>query len=110
MMMAVDLLIAKPGPGTIMEAVISELPMILDGVSEPMPQECGNLDFALAHGIGRKLTDYRDLPAMVRDLQADTAATRQLQANMHALKNPQAIYEIADILVGHLQAPHVLVG
>ena len=34
-----------------MEAVIKELPLLLDNVTEPMPQEKGNLRYALEQGV-----------------------------------------------------------
>ncbi|MHB0935622.1 MAG: MGDG synthase family glycosyltransferase [Armatimonadota bacterium] len=96
MMSAADLMISKPGPGSIMEAVIKELPLLLDDVTEPMPQEKGNLAFALQHGIACAITSYRQLPRMVSQLMNDHAEYEQMKDNMRRLKNENAIFEVAE--------------
>ncbi len=45
-----DILITKPGPSTIMEAMQSELPMILTGFVPK--QEEGNVDYIVSNGFG----------------------------------------------------------
>ena len=105
MMTAADLMISKPGPGTIMEAVIKELPMLLDDVTEPMPQEKGNLAFAVQQGFALPLTNYRHLPAMVERLISHPTEYQQMKDNMHRLKNENAIFEVADTVLSLLPTP-----
>jgi len=107
MMSAADLMISKPGPGTIMEAVIKELPLLLDDVTEPMPQEKGNLAFALRHGIARSITNYRQLPRTVSRLMSDHTEYEKMRENMHCLKNEDAIFEVADEVLS-LLPKHIL--
>ena len=82
MMSAADVMITKPGPGTIMEAVIKELPLLLDNVTEPMPQEKGNLRYALEQGVALEFTSYRQLPQVLAHLMQDRAAYTQMQEQM----------------------------
>ena len=96
MMSAADLMISKPGPGSIMEAVIKELPLLLDDVTEPMPQEKGNLAFALQHGIACAVTNYRQLPRMVSQLMNDRNEYEKMRENMRRIKNEHAIFDVAE--------------
>ncbi|MHB9130089.1 MAG: MGDG synthase family glycosyltransferase [Armatimonadota bacterium] len=105
LMTAADLMITKPGPGSIMEAVLKELPLLLDGVTEPMPQECGNLDYALAEGIAVKIKSYRRLPAIVDHLMHDPAEYQLIQENMRRIKNDNAIFDVVDDLLSLLPQP-----
>ena len=102
MMTASDLMISKPGPGTIQEAIIKELPLLLDNVTEPMPQEKGNLEFALFHGIALKYTKYPQVPRLIGQLMNDRTAYERMQAHMRRIKNEQSIFEIADALLAEL--------
>ena len=105
MMTAADVMITKPGPGSIMEAVVKELPLILDAVTEPMPQEKGNLDFAVQNGIAIKLTNYRHLPQIIERLITDQQEYQQLKSNMHAIKREQAIFDVAETILAQLEEP-----
>ncbi len=102
MMSAADLMISKPGPGTIMEAVIKELPLLLDNVTEPMPQEKGNLAFALDEGIAHPITSYRRLPYLVERLMRDTAEYRHMKENMRRIKHEDAIFDVAESVLSLL--------
>lgn len=110
MMSAADLMISKPGPGTIMEALIKELPLLLDAVTDPMPQERGNLEFALAEGIAQQITSYATLPAVVAGLMQRSPAYRAMQARMHALKNEEAIFQLAERILAYVPTPAGVVG
>ena len=87
MMTAADLMIGKPGPGSIMEAVIKELPLLLDNVTEPMPQELGNLNYAMVHGIALPITAYRRLPQLVERLMFNSTG---IPAHSRKYAPPQA--------------------
>jgi UDP-N-acetylglucosamine:LPS N-acetylglucosamine transferase len=108
MMSAADLMISKPGPGSIMEAVIKELPLLLDDVTEPMPQEKGNLAFALEHGIARSITSYRQLPRQVSSLMNDYAEYEKMRENMRLLKNENAIFDVAEEVLSLLPKPSMV--
>jgi UDP-N-acetylglucosamine:LPS N-acetylglucosamine transferase len=102
MMTAADVMISKPGPGSIMEAVVKELPLLLDAVTKPMPQEQGNLAFAEAQGIALPITRYVDLPNMINLLMTDANAYASMQSAMRRMKNADAIFDVADALLGLL--------
>ena len=108
MMTAADVMITKPGPGTIMEAVIKGLPMLLDNVTEPMPQEKGNLRYAVEQGVALEFTSYPSLPHIIEHLMHDSAAYAQMQEQTRQLKNEQAIFEVVESILAEI--PRVAIG
>mgnify|MGYP005856897843 CR=1 FL=1 len=86
MMRAADVLITKAGPGTIAEAAISGLPMILSGA---IPfQESPNVDYVVNHHAGV----YEPTPAGI----AGNGTLRQLAQNVRKIAYPNATFDIAD--------------
>lgn len=107
LMTAADMMIAKPGPGFIMEAVIKELPMLLDHVSTPMPQELGNLQFAVREGVAQAYTSYKELPVLVAKLLNNSDTYQQMKQQMKRIKNTNAIYEVADTILNEISAKQI---
>jgi 1,2-diacylglycerol 3-beta-galactosyltransferase len=70
LMAASDLLVTKPGPGTIMEAMAMELPMILDDSNYTMWQEKGNVDFVRNANLGRVIGHTREFIPVMQELLA----------------------------------------
>lgn len=97
LMSASDLLVTKAGPGTIAEAFIAGLPII---ISSYIPgQERGNLDYVLEHGAGLYLTDPLDIAYAIRNwLAAETNGLKELTENARRIARPQASFLIADRL------------
>ncbi|KAF6248396.1 hypothetical protein COO60DRAFT_1691478 [Scenedesmus sp. NREL 46B-D3] len=97
-MAAVDTIITKAGPGTIAEALISGLPILLNG-NVPCQEE-GNIPYVVDNGVGAFETD----PAKIADIMEDWLAqeNRQEFRNMahrsRALGKPQAVYDIVEDL------------
>ncbi|MEW6178746.1 MAG: glycosyltransferase [Chloroflexota bacterium] len=96
-MRAADILITKAGPGTICEAFIAGLPLIL--YSKMPGQEDGNVDFVTRHGAGV----WAPQPGLVvRALQhwlrrpEDRLKAAQISSK---LGRPQAARQIAHLLV-----------
>ncbi|HKF25883.1 MAG TPA: glycosyltransferase, partial [Candidatus Acidoferrum sp.] len=67
LMRAADFLIGKPGPGSIAEAMISGLPVLVECNSSTLPQERYNTEWVRAKGVG----------AVVRNFRSDVAAAVQ---------------------------------
>ena len=55
LMQVSDLLITKPGPGTINEAVLRKLPILVDNTNSTLSWERTNLDFIKREGLGQVL-------------------------------------------------------
>jgi 1,2-diacylglycerol 3-beta-galactosyltransferase len=102
-MRASDFLVTKAGPGTISEAMIAGLPVIL--YSRLPGQEDGNVTYVVSEGAGV----WAPRPAQVVDaLRGWLAAPAQYQQAVEAcrrLARPQAAREIGRILAKWAGAP-----
>ncbi len=99
LMESADLVVTKPGPGTIAEAVMKQRPLLIDGTREPMPQEVGNLEYVSRHGIGDTYEHPGDLAKLVRRYQEDRARYEATVQNMARIRNPDAVFDLADYIV-----------
>ncbi|MFH1220364.1 MAG: hypothetical protein V1694_07900 [Candidatus Eisenbacteria bacterium] len=77
-----DVIITKPGPSTIMEAIESELPIVLTGFISR--QERGNVDYVLSRGLGVYI-EQRTIAEACR-LCSDKKWISQVKANMRREK------------------------
>ena len=91
-----DFLIGKPGPGSISEALMMNLPVIVERSARTMPQERYNAVWVLEKEVGLVVPSFRNIDRAVEDLLSPARFSR-LQANAAAIKN-RAVFEIADIL------------
>ena len=92
-MRAADILVTKAGPGTICEALIANLPIIL---YHRIPgQEEGNVSYVIDEGAGVWAPDTDEIIDTLRDWLAHPE--KRLQAVKHAkrLAKPNASHEIA---------------
>ncbi|NGX27513.1 MAG: Processive diacylglycerol beta-glucosyltransferase [Chlamydiae bacterium] len=60
-----DLIITKPGPGTINEAIACKLPILIDRLKPPVFWEKANMDLVLKYGIGACIRSLEEAPEMV---------------------------------------------
>lgn len=73
LMGAADLLVTKSGPGTIFEAMHSELPMVVDATTRVIRWEAMNISFVEEHELGVALRRLVDLPHLIRRHLGDDA-------------------------------------
>ena len=95
-MVASDCVITKAGPGTIAEALICGLPILLSGFIPG--QEAGNVSYVVENGVGA----YCDAPDGIAAIVSDWAGGNQLaqmSARARALGRPSAAYDIVDEMV-----------
>ncbi len=94
LMGASDILITKAGPGTISEALISRLPMILYGYIPG--QETGNVTYVQERKAGIFTENPREVGHLVRDWMGDYAPMlEEMKRNAAALARPEAVLDIA---------------
>lgn len=102
-MAACDCLITKAGPGTIAEALICGLPLIL---SSFIPgQEEGNVPFVVDNEVGLYCTEPEEIARIVqRWFQEDQTTRKRFAENARRLGRPQAttqiVESIAELLTG----------
>jgi 1,2-diacylglycerol 3-beta-galactosyltransferase len=101
LMSASDVLVTKAGPGTLAEAFIAGLPVI---ISSYIPgQEEGNVRYVLEHEAGAYATDPVEIARLVRDwLEPGNSDLERIMANAFALARPEAALAIAQRLYAML--------
>jgi 1,2-diacylglycerol 3-beta-galactosyltransferase len=92
-----DLLIGKPGPGSISEAVHLGRPVIVEGNASTMPQERPNLDWIRNNGVGLVIRSFRkDIASAAERLLADLPRFEENIARN--LPENRAVFEIVEII------------
>jgi 1,2-diacylglycerol 3-beta-galactosyltransferase len=78
LMQAADLIVTKAGPGTIVEALNSHLPLVL--YSRLSGQEDGNVSFVTDHGAGLWQPKITELAATIQAILDDPLALTHMTA------------------------------
>jgi 1,2-diacylglycerol 3-beta-galactosyltransferase len=96
LMRAADFLIGKPGPGSVAEAMVRKLPVLIECNAWTLPQERYNAEWVAEKRVGIVLRNFREVVSGVRRM-LDSAALVEFRKNVAALEN-RAIFEIPEIL------------
>jgi 1,2-diacylglycerol 3-beta-galactosyltransferase len=102
LMKAADILVTKAGPGTISEALVSGLPMIL--YSRIPGQEDGNVRYVVEEGAGRWAPGAEKTANAVRRWLVHPSFRESAAAACLRIARPRAAYDIADLIWERL--PH----
>ncbi len=102
-MRAADFLIGKPGPGSIAEAMVRKLPVLIECNSWTLPQERYNAEWVLEKRVGIVLKNFKEVAAGVSQMLAP-ANLAEFRKNV-AAQNNRAIFEIPEILAKLLGEP-----
>jgi Glycosyltransferase family 28 C-terminal domain/Monogalactosyldiacylglycerol (MGDG) synthase len=95
LMRAADFLIGKPGPGSVAEAMVRKLPVILECNAWTLPQERYNTEWVKEKRVGIVLHDFGEIVAGVKQL-LEPGKLAELRSNTELLNN-RAIFEIPEI-------------
>ncbi len=90
-----DFLIGKPGPGSIAEAMVRRLPVILECNSWTLPQERYNTEWVREKQVGIVLNDFTEIAQGVNQL-LEPSRLAEFRRNVAALDN-RAIFEIPEL-------------
>ncbi|HEY9683072.1 MAG TPA: glycosyltransferase [Oculatellaceae cyanobacterium] len=102
-MNACDLLITKAGGLTVFEAIASRLPMALDLVTEPMPQEMGTADLLIAVRLAQPIWRPSDVRTIVESLTLAPPGRRSTPCSLYNLDRTDAAYDIAKAILCHCE-------
>jgi 1,2-diacylglycerol 3-beta-galactosyltransferase len=102
-MRAADFLIGKPGPGSIAEAMVRKLPVLIECNSWTLPQERYNAEWVLEKRVGIVLKSFKEVAEGVRQI-LEPATLAEFRKNV-AAQNNRAIFEIPEILATLLGEP-----
>jgi hypothetical protein len=108
LMRTADFLIGKPGPGSIAEAMVRRLPVLIECNAWTMPQERYNTEWVKEKNVGIVLKSFKDVVAGVKQM-LEPARLAEFRKNVAALNN-RAIFEIPEILAALLGEPSLLPG
>ena len=97
-----DFFIGKPGPGSISEAVLKGLPVVVVRNTWTMPQERYNTDWVRENNLGIVLESFRFVQQGVREI---IDRLDEFRASMSRIQN-RAVFEIPDILERILNDDH----
>ena len=96
LMRAADFLIGKPGPGSIAEAMVRKLPVLIECNAWTLPQERYNAEWVTEKRVGIVLKDFDDIVEGVQQI-LEPARLAEFRKNVAALNN-RAIFEIPEML------------
>jgi UDP-N-acetylglucosamine:LPS N-acetylglucosamine transferase len=102
-MRAADFLIGKPGPGSIAEAMVRKLPVLIECNAWTLPQERYNTVWVQEQQVGIVLSSFKNVVAGVNQMLNPTTLS-EFQHNV-AAQNNQAVFEIPEILAKLLGEP-----
>jgi UDP-N-acetylglucosamine:LPS N-acetylglucosamine transferase len=95
---ASDLLVTKPGPGSLAEAFHAGVPVVVMRNRHTIPQERFNTDFVKRRGLGRVVGHWSEIPAAIARLRADPAERAAIRQRIGAMPANRAVYEVLDII------------
>jgi UDP-N-acetylglucosamine:LPS N-acetylglucosamine transferase len=97
-MAASDVLITKPGPGSLAEAFHQGVPVVLTANRRTIPQERFNTRFVADRGLGLVVRHWREIPPAVAALAADPGRLATFRANIAALPRNRAVYDALEVI------------
>lgn len=100
-MAAADLLVTKAGPGTIAEALVVGVPMVL--CSAVPGQEPANVRYAVESGAARWAPRPEDAAEAVHDLLSDDGVLKQMSEQARTAGNPHAAQQAAAFVWGEIR-------
>lgn len=103
LMRAADFLIGKPGPGSIAEAMVRKLPVLIECNAWTLPQERYNAEWVTEKRVGIVLKSFHEVVEGVRQMLVP-ARLAEFRKNVAALDN-RAIFEIPEMLAKLLEVP-----
>jgi UDP-N-acetylglucosamine:LPS N-acetylglucosamine transferase len=98
LMQVSNLLITKPGPGTINEAMVKRLPILVDNTQATLAWEKVNRDFVVQAGIGQMLHRIEDVKRWVPKYLYEEETRHQVDWNYQTLKTPAFATDIEKVI------------
>jgi UDP-N-acetylglucosamine:LPS N-acetylglucosamine transferase len=94
---ACDVLVTKPGPGSLAEAFHQQVPVVVTCNARTIPQERYNARLVRERGLGLVVRRWQDIPAAVAALHREPARLASCRARLAELPPNRAVYEALDI-------------
>lgn len=100
-----DLVITKPGPGTINEAMSMQLPILIDNVDASLFWEKANIEMVVRSGIGKKVKSYKELKGILKSYLSDPETKEVVEKSFAALPTNEFHLRIIEIVDAMLAPP-----
>jgi UDP-N-acetylglucosamine:LPS N-acetylglucosamine transferase len=100
-MSACDLLVTKAGGLTTFEAIARRLPMAIDMLTEPMPQEGGTAKILIEAGLAKPINQPSDLVTIIEALEHIENRAELPLPQKNNLDCTHAVYEIAKVILAN---------
>lgn len=102
MMRAASVLVSKAGPGTVSEALVSNLPVLL---YDYLPgQEEGNVVYVVKNQIGGWAPTSKDVRSLLKSWLRDEKQLNSMKSQMKRLSLNHAASEIAEIIIDKVKS------
>jgi hypothetical protein len=101
-MAASDLLVTKPGPGSLAEALHQRLPVVVTCNRRAIPQERYNAGFIEEKGLGLVVSSWRRIPDSVARLATEPGLLERCRTGIAALPENRAVYEALQVIGGEV--------
>ncbi len=95
-----DFFIGKPGPGSISEALVMGLPLVVERTRSTMVHERFNVEWILRNEIGVVLRSFQDIDQALK-VMLDASWSARVRSRIASLKI-RALFEIPELLHGLL--------
>lgn len=102
---ASDLLVTKPGPGSLSEAFHQRVPVVVTRNIHTIPQERFNTELVARRGLGVVVGSWREIPAAVARLSHEPQRLEAMRASLAALPANRAVFEVLEIVAAAVTAP-----
>ncbi|MBX9692283.1 MAG: hypothetical protein K2Z81_07865 [Cyanobacteria bacterium] len=99
LMSCIDLMVTKAGGLTSFEAVARRVPMAIDMVTKPMPQEYGTAMLLCQQGLAQAIYKPTDIVPILADLRPRYEAEPVLLPPVMSLDRVDAVYDIAQMIL-----------
>ena len=84
-----DVIITKPGPGTINEAIAMKLPILIDNTDSSLFWERANVDIVVNYGIGQKIKKFGQLQELLTLYLKDATKKDSTQESFFSVPSNQ---------------------
>ena len=95
---ASDVLVTKPGPGSLAEAFHQRVPVVVIRNRHTIPQERFNTDYVARHGLGRIVRHWSEIPESVAGIYRDPNERAHIRDRLAALPENRAVYEVLETI------------
>ncbi len=101
-----DVIITKPGPGTINEALAMRLPMLIDHTNTSLFWERANVDIVLKYGVGQKVKKFNDLEELLTSYLQNSEMKERLNRSFFNVPSNQFHLRIPQLIQEMLSSPY----